>query len=32
MNTPENFDRAVDLLRRHRYHDVADFLEELDDT
>ena len=26
--TPDNMERAIALLRRQRYHDVADFLEE----
>lgn len=28
MEEPENLERAIDLLRRHRYHDVADYIEE----
>lgn len=27
METPDNFERAMDLLRRQRYGDVADFIE-----
>jgi hypothetical protein len=28
MNEPDNLERAVALLRRQRYHDVADFIED----
>lgn len=27
-DVPDNFERAIALLRRQRYHEVADFLED----
>lgn len=30
-NTPDNLDRVIDLCRRQRYHEVADWLEQFTD-
>lgn len=32
MERPDNFERAMEMLRRHRYDEVADYAEDIDES